>query len=239
MGGKSILRSFVTLVSLAYSATACATPGTSTYRYHDPVAGELIKNELVVKQPFSDTWDTLVGELAKSFFAINNVEKASRIINVSFGTDKPEAYVDYGVAERTFEYGEENSTYKYPIAGSSFYKFAEAWGSLNHLPAVSSVSRKTSLEGRINIYVAPKDNDTTVTVNARYVLTARVSRQREVMNGYGSVIQRQDVPEKQTSISFNTGQPGSADWGTPSFKANIKCRSTGLLESEILKMVAH
>ena len=225
------------LLSLALGLTTCATPGTSSLNYQEPKQ-ETFKNETIVNKQFSDTWDVLVKELAKSFFVINNVEKASRIINVSFSTEKPEGYVDCGHSERRFEYGDESTTFKYAIAESNHYKVADSWGPYNNLPAVFYLARKASLDGRVNIYVAPKDNVTIVTANVRYIFTVRTSGQAHQMNAFGAVLQMVAIPESSSTVSFNTNQVGSADWGTPQQAILVKCRSTGLLESQILGMAS-
>jgi len=227
---------FLCFTIFACLLSACATPGTSGYQYREPIKAETVANEAVVKLPFSDTWDLLIGQLAKSFFVINNVEKVSRIINVSFSTDKPEEYVDCGTSERTFQYAKESQTYTYPVAGSNSFKVAGKWGPYQNLPTIGYFNRKTSLEGRINVYVAPKDNDTIVTVNTRYILTVRASGHGEGMNAVGTVVQTTAFPETLSTVSFNTGQIGSADWGTPQEPQLVKCRSTGKLETEILAM---
>jgi hypothetical protein len=175
--------------------SSCVAPGTSGVQYRDPMGAETVANEAVVRLPFSDTWDLLIGQLAKSFFVINNVEKVSRIINVSFSTDKPEEYVDCGTTERTFQYAKESQTYTYPVAGSSSFKTAGKWGPYENLPSIGYFHRKTSLEGRIIVYVAPKDNDTIVTVNTRYILSVRVSGHGEGMNAAGTVVQTAAVPD--------------------------------------------
>ena len=222
---------------LAMSLISCVSPGTSTYRYQEPTSMVTPKNEVVVNKNFSDTWDGLIGELAKSFFVINNVEKASRIINVSFATDKPEGYVDCGTTDRTLDFDDAITTYKYPLASTSSYKHASAWGPYGNLPVVSSVNRKMSLEGRINIYVAPKGDDmTAVTVNVRYILVGRVSGQADLMNAFGKTVQHQMIPESQSSISFNTGQAETANWNGDA-QIPIKCQGTGKLESEVIKLV--
>jgi hypothetical protein len=122
------------------------------------------------------------------------------------------------------------------VARSSSYKTAGKWGPFENLPVIGYVDRKTSLDGRINVYVAPKDNDTIVTVNTRYILTVRSSGQQESMSAAGGVVARIAIPERQSTVSFNTGQIGSADWGTPQEPGHVKCRSTGMLETEILAM---
>lgn len=123
-----ILNQTFSLFVLAISVASCATPGTSGRQYRDPIGVETVANEVVVRLPFSDTWDLLIGQLSKSFFVINNVEKVSRIINVSFSTDKPEEYIDCGTSERTFQYANESQTYTYPVAGSNSFKAAGKWG---------------------------------------------------------------------------------------------------------------
>ena len=235
---RSLLISIQSIFLFAFSClvTGCATPGTSGYQYREPNEAKTPTNEAVVKLPFSDTWDLLIGQLAKSFFAINNVEKASRIINLSFSTDKPEDFIDCGTTERSFQYGDESQNYVYKTAASSSFKAAGKWGDFQNLPTVAYLNRKTSLEGRVNIYVAPKDNDTIVTVNARYILTSRMTGQVEGMNAAGTVMQRVASPETVNTISFNTGQIGSSDLGTPQEPLIVKCRSTGKLEREILAM---
>lgn len=126
--------------------------------------------------------------------------------------------------------------FKYPTAGASSFKEAGSWGAYNHLPRTAYVQRKLSLEGRINIYVAPKDNDTIVTVNTRFILTSHQSGEQELINGVGKVMHRLPITDKPLTISFNTGQTGSADWGTPQDPTTVKCYSIGRLESEILAM---
>jgi hypothetical protein len=224
------------VIFLVCLISGCVSPGTSEYQYREPGGTGKLPNEAVVALPFSDTWDLLIGHLAKSFFVINNVEKASRIINVSFTTDRPEDYVDCGNSERSFEFNGESQNYKYRTAGSSSFKTAGKWGPYSNLPWVAYMNRKTSLEGRMNIYVAPKENDTIVTVNTRYVFTNHVSGQQQVMNGYGNVVQVNPVPDRTDTLSFNTGQTGSSDWGTPQEPFIVKCHSTGKLESDILAL---
>ncbi len=229
-----ILNQVFFLFVLTISVASCAT-GTSGRQYHAPIGAELVANEAVVRLPFSDTWDLLIGQLAKSFFVINNVDKASRIINVSFSTDKPGQYIDCGITERSFQYANESQTSSNPVAESNSFKVVRKWGPYE-LPVIAYLDRKTSLEGRINVYVAPKDNDTVVTVNARYIFTSAVSGRAEIISAFGTVSRIDAVPETKSTLSFNTGQLGSADWGTPQEPAIVKCRSTGRLESEILAM---
>src|SRR6266446_73629 len=99
--------------------TGCATPGTSHLGYAPPENSAKIRNEVVVSKPFDSVWDSFVRNLAKSFYVINNIDKQSRIINVSFATDTPETYADCGISTRTYSRGDENHTYKYNVASAS------------------------------------------------------------------------------------------------------------------------
>lgn len=232
---QEIMHKAVWLMIGVSSLAGCVGPGISGLQYQGPTADERVKNEILIHQSFDATWDALIGQLAKSFFVINNVEKASRIINISFSTDKPQEYVDCGVSERIFSYRSQKANYTYPVSGSNLYKYAGAWGPNQNLPYVASVMRKTTLEGRINVYVAPKDNETLVTVNTRYLLTIRTSGQAEFANSLGTVVDRQNVSTEPVTISFNTGQTAIGDEPIHG-PGQFKCRSSGSLEAEILKM---
>jgi len=127
------LKTKLTIIALyAVMITGCATPGTSTFNYAPPQNSTKIQNEVIVSKPFEVVWDSLVRELAKSFYVINNIDKQSRIINVSFSTDTPEAYVDRGITTRTYSRGDERQTYKYNLASASTYKEATSAGINNN-----------------------------------------------------------------------------------------------------------
>src|SRR4030095_14702085 len=154
-----------TVIALyAAMITGCATPGTSNLSYAPPQTSTKIQNEVIVSKPFEAVWDSFVRELAKRFYVINNIDKQSRIINVSFSTDTAEAYIDCGIVTRTYSRGDERQTYKYHLASASTYKIATSTGINNQLPQTGVLSRRTSLEGRVNIYVAPEDQNTRVSV---------------------------------------------------------------------------
>ena len=206
----------------------CATPATSTFDYQDKAAVR-VENEITVDKPFEDVWSGLVRQLAKGFFVINNIEKESRLINVSFSTTSPEDYIDCGRTLRTFTKGKENIEYDYEVAADSSYKYGAGTSADGVFTLVGYVDRDTSLEGRINIYIAPNDQITEVTVNTRYILTLSTRGQITSENIYGQAVQSQVLPNSSDTISFNTNQPNKSQEG-------ISCFSKGLLETEILEM---
>ena len=214
----------------------CATPGTSTFSYTPPQNPTKIQNEIILSKPFEAVWDSFVRELAKSFYVINNIDKQSRIINVSFSTDTPEAYVDCGITTRIYSRGDERQTYKYQLASASTYKMATSTGINNQLPQTAVISRRSSLEGRVNIYVAPEDQNTRVSVNIRYVLTIKTEGTYTTENRYGTPIQSGTIPAQTSTATFNTNQPTTFNWGTPQQPAEGTCQSLGRLEKDILQL---
>ena len=192
--------------------TGCAT---STVTYTPPSVGP-VDNSKSVSVPFDQLWDRLVKNLASDFFVINNIEKNSRIINVSFSAQQPSKYVDCGRTYRTFKNARGEQSYSYESADSSSYSLAYGNGAFN-------VQRGTRLEGRTNIYVAPEGNGSVVTVNTKYVLNIDITA---VPLGGG-------FPSKQSVIAdFSTKTPYSNTVGNDT----IVCKATGTIERQILKM---
>ena len=226
---------FVVVIFL--SMIGCATPGRSGFMIQKP-SRDTVKNEKIVNRSFDEVWDELVRDLAKSFFVINNIDKASRIINVSFNSETPEKFIDCGKTQRTYSRGKENVEYVYEIAASSSYKTAFAAGPYKNLPGTNFVNRRTSLDGRMNIYVAPVAGGTQISVNARYILTVTVSGSYVIENVYGNPIQSGNPPYiAPSTCSFNTNQPNTCVWGTGQDTQPVTCQSKGVLESEVLNFV--
>jgi len=207
----------------------CATAATGTLDYRPPEQS-VITNEATVDKRFEAVWSDLVRQLAKGYFVVNNIEKESRLINVSFSTTNPEDYIDCGVSNRVFSQGSTIVNTSYNVAGDSSYKYGGGIDSTGANAIIHYVDRTTSLEGRINIYVAPDETMTDVSVNVRYILTIRISGRTNAENASGVVMRSQPIQEPAlTPISFNTNQPNKDAEG-------ISCISKGVLENEILTM---
>ncbi len=214
----------------------CAVPGKSTLLYQPPVKAKH-NNEVFINRPFSEVWDELVKELAKSFYVINNIDKTSRIINISFSTDTPEEYVDCGITTRTYKKGKEDEIYKYKVAESTSYKFAGKTGAYGQFPIISIMNRKSTLEGRINIYVAPENNGTRITVNCTYILNVSTTGSYITQNVVGQTIASGLIPSSNSSVALNTNQGGRANWGTAKERKYVTCHSAGKLEQDILSLI--
>jgi hypothetical protein len=228
-----IVMSFAILV---FGLAGCATQGSSTFTIerHDP---KTITNEIQVDQPYSQVWDKLVRELSKSFYVINNIDKESRIINLSFSTQSPAEYVDCGKTHRTYTHKKDTESYDYNIAEHSTYKVASKTQPDHNFSYYSLVQRNTSLEGRANIYLAPLENDktkTTVAVNSRYILTMTLTAQNVAQSWNGNIFNQGSFQPSPTIISFNTNNPTEHDFGE-GIKAT--CFSNGKLEQDVLQIL--
>ena len=150
-----------TLVAMCFAIAGCAT---STMNYAPPTEARIINTKFVNK-PFDIVWDGLVKELSSDFFVINNIDKNSRLINISFTSQRPSEFVDCGTTSRTFKNARGDQSYAYKTADGANFTAANDQGH------VFNVRRTSRLEGRTNIYVAPENAGTNITVNTKYVVS--------------------------------------------------------------------
>jgi hypothetical protein len=219
-------------------ALGCATQGISRYLYYENTPVQ-VKNEIVVAKPYTQVWDIMVKEIAKSFFVINNIDKESRIINMSFSTNLPSVFVDCGKSHRTYTQGDKTEVYDYDIAGPAIYKVATGRQENEFLSYYAVVSREALLEGRSNIYIAPSEKDnssSTVTVNTRFILTIKEKGGTFAENVNGGVFSLGLLPEQTTVFTCDTNHPGKHDIYVVE-KITVTCFSKGKLENDILNMV--
>lgn len=225
------------VVSLT-AITGCATQGVNAYKYNEPVQSK-VENEITVDASYSSVWDKLVRQISKSFYVINNIDKESRIINLTFSTNKPEQYIDCGRTNRTYTQGDKVEKFVYEVAASSDYKAAAPEQPHPSWASYHMIHRRTNLEGRSNIYIAPSDKDnskTVVSVNTRYIWTVLVTGDYFIENAGGNSFHRGQTTGLSLSpltISFNTSEKGE-DNGAGD---KIYCVSKGTLEKEILGLI--
>ena len=187
--------------------------------YVRPTSDPKIQNTKVVPGAKEAVWNKTIPALGKQFFVINNLDKSSGLVNLSYSGD-PEKYVDCG----------EISSYVSNVRGKRTYNFPAARASQEYEVMNSEglfvIDRKMALEGRMNlIFEDAGPSQTRVTANTRYVLT----RSQRVQGGGGPSRERTDT------MSFNTGQVGSLP--VPNSAETVDCVSTGRLEAEVLALV--
>jgi len=184
--------------------------------YVRPTAPQVLTNQKIVEKLREAVWNASVPELGKQFFVINNLDKSSGLINVSYSGD-PENYVDCGRVTSYVSNARGERTYDFPGSrAQQSYEVMDANG-------LFLIERKMTLEGRVNlVFEEVGSNQTKVTANTRYV----VKRDMTMLNAANNVPQ-----SRSDSISFNSG-------GGAAFSANaIECVSTGKLEREILSAI--
>lgn len=225
------------ILLMAIFITGCATQGISSFKSTNNAPIQ-INNEIVVSKPQSQVWDILVKELSKSFYVINNIDKESRIINISFSSSSPSEYVDCGKTHRTYTQGDKTETYDYDVAGPAIFKIATVRQEHPSFANYIIIRREPILDGRSNVYVAPdeKDNGKTImTVNTRYVWTIKVKGEAFAQHANGNVFSRGRLPEETSTVTFNTNKYGQHEMGDGS---KITCFSKGKLEKDILDMIS-
>jgi hypothetical protein len=189
---------------------ACA----GKYEYSKPPSPAPLENTVTVNKSKDEVWKKIVPALGKHFFVINNLDKDSGIINVSYKGD-PEKYVDCGRITSYVKNVRGERTYDFPAAKA--YQEYEVMKN----GKLFGVKRSIDLEGRMNIIVeAISANQTRITVNTRYILTGKA---------VAVDTQGQSASETHT-ISFNSGQQAAFPGGTT-------CQSNGNLEKEVISLM--
>lgn len=184
-----------------------------TFAYTPPSQRSSGQNTIVIPAQREAFWKLFVSSLSSEFFVINNLDRETGLVNVSYSGD-PEQFVDCGWIKSTV-YGKE---WEFPAArANAYYEYVNGIYYFR-------VNWQMQLDGRMNIIVQEEDKTSTrVTVNTRYALNRRI---------FESDPQGRSASNADT-VSFNYGQEGyfavrSRD-GTP-----LTCRSTGNLERQIL-----
>jgi hypothetical protein len=178
-------------------------------------------NIKTLQKPREAVWSAAVPELSKRFFVINNLDKASGLINISY-TGDPERFIDCGRITSYVKNARGERTYDFSGA-----KASQSYEVMNPGVGLFFIDRKMSLEGRVNlVFEEVSSTSTRVTANTRYV----VARSQTIRNAANNIPQRVD-----DTISFNSG--GGALFPPNAQGASAECLSTGTLEREILEAV--
>ena len=171
---------FFGLVLVSLLTLGCVATGN----YRPPITQNKSDNySTIIYKSFDSTWSSLIEYSASTFFQIENFEKASGLLTLSFGASDADRYVDCGM----FIASSGNRKYNGSYVGY-LKKYFEA-----------------NLQGKMNIFVkelAP--NQTLVRVNARYVLSS--PPESWVFNSGSSASVRVSSPLRDTD-SIRTCRP--------------------------------
>jgi len=184
--------------------------------YTAPASRDDAPDFVIVNAPFESVWSQTIPEFEKTFYVINNMDKASGVINVGFSED-PERAVDCGqlrsqafLHEADFAAADANQTYYAAPKGIL------PWRGLFPI----KINRKVSIDGRANVvFEELSPTSTRVTVTAHYVVI-----RDDVIHGPKGPI------ASHGSIAFATGSSGK-------FADGCVCKPNGRLEGMILGLV--
>jgi len=112
------------------------------------------KNSIITKKKFDETWNSVINFVNDSFFKIENLDKDSGLLTLSFGSKETENFIDCGDFEYTlFFTGEEFK--------GSYIDYAKS-GLL------------AALEAQMNIKLQKIDNETTkISINTNYTYSTQ------------------------------------------------------------------
>lgn len=206
------MRTRTVLIVAFFMASGCS----GRLDYTRPQPRTYAPNTVTIDLSKDALWAKMIPALDKQFFMINNLDKASGLINISYSGD-PERYVDCGIITSQVSNARGERTYNIPAARQSAEYEIMRDGHLFF------VRRQVSLEGRMNLIVeeiAPRQSS--ISANTRYALT-RQQTIRDINN-------RSQTGSE--NISFNTG-------GVALIGRNSQCLPTGELEKAVLELITN
>ena len=208
----------ILLAVLVFFLASCA----GKIQYSPPIGTPLSQNSIIIDMSKDELWKKVIPNLGKSFFVINNLDKDSGIINVSYSGD-PEKYIDCGQISSYVKNARGERTYNFPASRShQTYEIMD----MEHGGGLLFVDRRMNLEGRINIIIEEiSSKQCRVTVNTKYVLT----KSGTIRNVQGASTNFSDT------ISFVSGQQARFP-GAGSYSGTL-CQPSGRLEQEILSIL--
>jgi len=199
---KRILVVMMVMVSLV---------GCSTLHYKTPTGNpEGYDKKIVIDKSKSEVWDALLIGLSDKFFAVNNIEKDSGFVNVSFYSNNACAYVNCGYYEK---WENDSKNIMNVCDCDPKMKFYSGMWRFD--------TCSTTIEGRINILVQELGNDkSSLSVNIRNIVIHRANLWNTWDGRYRYI---------NDTVVFDSKQVGHGQ--------SISCYSTGSLEDEILGII--
>lgn len=203
-----------------YIAAAALVAGCAGHTaYAPPTMHGQASNSKVIDKPRTAVWAGAIPALGSRFFTINNMDKESGFINLSYSGD-PEAYVDCGMISSSVKNLRGERNYKFPGArASQHYEVMNNAG-------LFFLDRSMALEGRVNlVFEEITPTQTRVTANTKYVVTRNVTISN--VDGRSQAMTH--------LLSFNTA--GRATFPAGNDGQATACAANGRLERDILANV--
>ena len=192
-----------------------------------PPSEHAVVNSRTFNAPYDKVWKATITSIGESFFVLENIEKDSGILSLSFSVKKPNDYIDCGSIS---ESGNLNLREKYSNfflgAETPVKRFVEFNGQA--VPCY----REIFLSGKSNIIVERTGkNSTNVKVNTRYIVDLVNNVTYFVpINAYRGVHRTEAV---KNQMAFTSHEIGSFS----NYETGLKCRSRFTLEQQILDAI--
>ena len=152
---KKILSSLVMTILLSSCAVEKEKLTENVGKYVPPnIEDNNFKNSIITNKNFDETWTSVIDFVNDSFFKIENLEKDSGLLTLSFGSKEAEKFIDCG----DFEY-------------TLFFTGEEFKGS--YIDYVKS-GLLAVLEAKMNINIQKIDNESTkISINTNYTFSTQ------------------------------------------------------------------
>ena len=173
---KKLLSSLVITILLSSCALEKEKLTENVGKYVPPnIDNTNFKNSVITNKNFDETWSSVVDFVNGSFFKIENLEKDSGLLTLSFGSKEAESFIDCGDFEYTlFFTGEEFKGSYIDYAKSGLLAVLEAKMNIN-IQKIDNKSSKISINTNYTYstqhalgYYDPKLNQTYSFVSGGY-----------------------------------------------------------------------
>ncbi len=202
--------------------SGCASKLTVT---SEPPKTYDLENSRVYEATYDDVWKTVVDVIGTSFYVIENVEKDSGILGISFSAKNPQEVIDCGVVKDNGTIAGKKHNATFPGAISQITRVMVL---PNGIPV--QALRTLTLQGKSNILVKKlSSTQTEVTINTKYMAELNYSGTEYVVVGFNSVPRPFSFSQ---DFDFTTNETGTN--GTN----GLTCKSKLTLENGILDKIS-
>lgn len=205
------------LLVLALVFAICAGCGT-IQRNTTPPPDYQAEDSRVFNQPYEKVWQAVVQSVGSSFFILDNIQKDSGILTLSFSVQDPNEYIDCGIMNTQGTGLYSSRSISIPWASAGPYVEPNPHPTLGVINLVHS----NTLSGKVNILVQKLGaKQTKVSIKTRYVLV------------HTGIVQETGTHASHT-MSFNGNETGKFS-NSPN---SIVCKSRGTMDKMILDNIA-
>lgn len=187
---------------------------------HEQPEQYAVKNARVFDAPYDKVWKATVDAIASSFWTLDNIEKDSGILTLSYACNDATPWVDCGKTHNVVTMGIQDIVFD---SATPYVALKAA----NDMGNVWDVERRVSMFAKSNVLVKKiTANQTKVTINTNYTLKCDIGM--GTFRAWTGQILIFSQPSTST-VTFTTTQEGRGQ--------NNICRSKHTLEDAILQSI--